>query len=545
MKSRSSLFALALFTLLCLLFGQFAFAGSATWNLNPGSGNWNTAANWTPNTVPNGPADGATFDLSNTTSISLSANTEVSGIVFDAGASAFSITANPLLALTISGTGITNNSAIMQNFATAVDGSGRTSHIQFTNSATAGSATVFTNVAGFGITGSNGFTAFLNSSGAGNATFTNLSGEFGGAVFFRDSATASNGTFTNNGANTYVQFEDNSTAGAGTFTNNGGDASNPLSGTTYFFGSANAGTGTFTNNAGQVRNAFGGQTMFLENSTAAGSTLIANSGSGGSIAGVIVFNDSSTGGTARLEVFGQGTLDISAHSASGVSIGSLEGSGAVLLGSNNLTIGANLMKTLFSGLISGNGTITLNGATTLTLQGANTYLGGTTIILGGIIANNAAGSATGPGPVQVNKDTLGGKGIIAGAVTIGTGTGPKAFLEPSVATKGATLTIQSLLTFRRDGAFTNRVNTSNGTADRVVANGIVIQPGAKYNLKVAANKRLPIGTVLVVMSNTSASPINGSFMNFPEGSTIVSGRNTYQASYVGGDSNDMTLTVVP
>src|SRR6266446_2574459 len=32
-----------------------AFGGSATWNLNPTSGDWNTATNWTPETVPNGP----------------------------------------------------------------------------------------------------------------------------------------------------------------------------------------------------------------------------------------------------------------------------------------------------------------------------------------------------------------------------------------------------------------------------------------------------------------------------------------------------------
>jgi hypothetical protein len=535
-----------LLTSLSLLDARGAAAGSATWNLTPtGGGNWNTAANWTPNTVPNGPTDGASFGVSNTTGVSLSANTEVSGIVFNSGASAFTITTNPLLALTISGTGITNNSGITQNFASAVDGSGQTSFIQFTNSASAGSATVFTNVAGFGITGSSGATVFLNSSSAGGATFVNRSGEFGGAVFFRDSATASNGTFSNNGANTYVQFEDNSTASGGTFTNNGGDSSNPSSGATYFFGSASAGNGTFANNAGQVRNAFGGLTTFFENSTAAASTLIANGGSGGGNGGVITFTDTSLGGTARAEVFGNGTLDISAHITAGVSIGSLEGDGTVLLGSNNLTIGANLLKTVFSGLISGNGSITLNGATTLTLQNANTYLGGTTIILGGIIANNATGSATGPGPVQVNKDTLGGKGIIAGPVTIGTGTGPKAYLEPSVATKGATLTIQSLLTFKRDGNFTNRVNTSNATADRVVANGIVIQHGAQYHLNAVANKGLPIGTVFVVMSNTSASPINGSFTNFPEGSTMIAGRNTYQASYAGGDGNDMTLTVVP
>ena len=42
-------------------------AGSATWNLHPTSGDWDTAANWTPATVPNGPADIATFSTSSAT----------------------------------------------------------------------------------------------------------------------------------------------------------------------------------------------------------------------------------------------------------------------------------------------------------------------------------------------------------------------------------------------------------------------------------------------------------------------------------------------
>ena len=61
------------------------FAGSATWKANPTSGDWNTAANWMPPTIPNGPSDTATFAASNTTDVSLSANTEVNGIVFNAG----------------------------------------------------------------------------------------------------------------------------------------------------------------------------------------------------------------------------------------------------------------------------------------------------------------------------------------------------------------------------------------------------------------------------------------------------------------------------
>ena len=51
-------------------------AGSATWNLNPGSGIWTTATNWTPATVPNGPGDIATFAVSNVTNVQI-AGTQV------------------------------------------------------------------------------------------------------------------------------------------------------------------------------------------------------------------------------------------------------------------------------------------------------------------------------------------------------------------------------------------------------------------------------------------------------------------------------------
>src|SRR6516165_10216804 len=76
-----------------LLSRQGSFAGSATWNLSPTSGDWNTPANWTPATVPNGPNDTATFGVSNVTGLSFSHTIEINGIVFNAGASAYTITA--------------------------------------------------------------------------------------------------------------------------------------------------------------------------------------------------------------------------------------------------------------------------------------------------------------------------------------------------------------------------------------------------------------------------------------------------------------------
>src|SRR5437016_11554387 len=99
-----------LITCASLIASQLTHAGSATWNLNPTSGDWNTAVNWTPATVPNGPSDTATFAVSNTTAISVSASTEVNAIVFDPAASGFTITDSASRLLTISGAGIINNS---------------------------------------------------------------------------------------------------------------------------------------------------------------------------------------------------------------------------------------------------------------------------------------------------------------------------------------------------------------------------------------------------------------------------------------------------
>ena len=157
--------------------------------------------------------------------------------------------------------------------------------------------------------------------------------------------------------------------------------------------------------------------------------------------------------------------------------------------------------------------------------------------------SNKAGSSTGTGAVKVNAGTLGGKGIIAGAVTVGTGTGAGAFLEPSVGTnKPGTLTIQKAVTFKADGSYTYEVNTKKAKADQVVANGVTIESGAQFDFTAVANKKLAAGTVFTAISNTSANSISGTFANLVDGS-IFTGRNSYQVSYSGGDGNDLALTV--
>jgi autotransporter-associated beta strand protein len=414
-----------------------AFAGSATWNLNPTSGEWHTAENWTPPTIPNGPADTATFGVSNGTFVySDYTGFEVNGIVFNAGASAFTFlfensSFNHLF--TISGVGITNNSGITQNFA-LVDG-GDNVGITFKNSATAGDLTVFT---------------------------------------LEDYIC-------------YVEFQDTSTAG--------------------------------------------------------NATLIANSDA------AILFTGDSTGGTARVEVgegvYGNGHLDISAHNAPGVMVGSIEGTGAVFLGANNLTVGSNNLSTTFSGVIQDDGSLTKIGAGTLELTGWNHYDGGTTIERGELVVNSMIGSGTGSGAVQVNAGTLVGRGAIAGAVTVGTGSGAGAGLAPGKRkAKPGTLTIRSTLTCNSDATYEVSLNTNDAIADQVVANGITIS-GAQFSLVDHGGFALTHGTVFTVIDNTSGTPITGTFANLADGSIFTVNGNTFQASYEGGTGNDLTLTVVP
>ncbi len=245
-------------------------------------------------------------------------------------------------------------------------------------------------------------------------------------------------------------------------------------------------------------------------------------------------------------VFGNGTLDLTNLTANTITIGSLAGSGLVLLDGHNLSVGSNNLSTTISGSIQEGGTLIKAGTGTLTLTGANTQSGGTTINAGVLIASNRNGSATGTGKVNVKAGTLGGKGIITGAVIVGTGSGSGAFLAPSVGSnQPATLTMKKALTCKADSTYTYKLNTNNARADQAIATGVTIEAGAQFDFQPVANKRLANGTVFTAINNTAANAITGNFANLTDGSTFISGRNKYQVNYEGGDGNDLTLAVVP
>ncbi len=457
------------------------FAGSATWDISPPSGNWNAPTNWTPTTVPNGPADTATFAFSNTTAVSISADTIVNEIVFTPSATnPFRITASPGFQLQISGVGITNSSGLTQHFVAGVDAGGNRGLIQFANTATSGSSTVFTSQGGVATGASGGLTEFLGHS------------------------TGNNGSFISNGAT----------------------AMGARGGITRFEGRSSAANSTLIANGGTTGGVVGGVVEFADYSFLRnGVTLIANAGANGGAGGVIRFLDQSNTrspdiiGSPRVKVFGNGLLDLS-HSQ-GLLVASLHGNGNVLLGEEFGGLGIGLFEygdlvSNFSGVIRGGGPggAGLLIASTVTLTGANTYGGHTTVVGTGFI-NNTSGSGTGFGPVLTYAGgTLGGNGTIAGAVTVAGGFFHDASLSPGpTANSTGTLTIQSTLLLS-GAVFNFDLNSDTDAADQVVANGVTILPSldSLFNFTDLGNSQLTLASDFTVINNTASSPM-------PAGST--------------------------
>lgn len=335
--------AIAILTTTALLLSlQSTRAGSATWNI-PTSGDWNTAANWTPGTVPNGPSDTATFGRSNMTAVSPS-DGEIHRV--QSTASAFTITAVQGATLAIGDGGIVDESARTQNFVC----SNNFGILLLGGNATAGSGTAIT------IDGDST-----------SAALPGLMELFGGA-------TAGEATIVLEGSR------------------DGGEFS--AGGELFFFESSTASKSVITANGGAVSGASYGWVLFQDRSSAGVATLIANPGVAGADGGKIEFIGRTKGGSPEVKVFGNkeiddnnGRLDIGGHDSrvSDITVGSIEGTGEIVLGidpygSQNLIVGANNLSTIFDGVIHGSsfgGSITKIGRGNLSLTNSNSYSGGT------------------------------------------------------------------------------------------------------------------------------------------------------------------------
>jgi autotransporter-associated beta strand protein len=263
---------------------------------------------------------------------------------------------------------------------------------------------------------------FANSSSAGNATFTTgVAGPLTGNLTFQDSSTANAASINNNGT---VSFIDNSTAGAASIVNNG----------LLTFG------GTSTAQNATVHTMSGAITQFLANAN---------------------------GGQARFITDAGGIFSI-VLATNPVTVGSIEGGGAYLLGANQLITGTNNLSTTVSGQIFGllGGSLVKTGSGTLTLSGLNAYTGPTTVNDGSLIVN---GSIVASSLTTVNNGgTLGGNGVVGTTLINAGGT-----LAPGPSGSAGTLTVAGNLAFQSGAMYVVAVTPSAASATNVSGTAVL------------------------------------------------------------------------
>lgn len=443
------------------------FAGSASWSA--ANGNWTSAGNWTPATVPNAAGNVATLSNLATAaspSVTLDANETIGSMQIDLG--------TPYTLLGASTLTFQDSSTISTLSITTVNGTAahliqcpvQIDNTLIVNQTALGAPGIFT-IGPAAMSGSGGLTKV----GAGTLVLSGTN-SYGG------------GTIINGGS---LKITANANLGA--------------TGTNVAIGNATLDIGgTLSSN----RTLSLTQTAVLDIEPLFIATFTNTISGSGSLyktnTGTLVLSGTNTylGGT----VINQGILSISNDANLGNLIGTITINNGTLLTTSGITsarpilLGGNAVvdtgganTNTFSGAISGSGGITIQGGGRLILSGTNTYTGGTTISPG---ADLEGSTKSLPGNILVNPGTsllfsqnVSGtySGIITGSGALTTaGTGTITFTGDSSSFLGATTVSQGKLVL--NGSLANSTMTvasgatlqGSGTVGTTVVNSGTIYP---------------------------------------------------------------------
>ncbi len=218
---------------------------------------------------------------------------------------------------------------------------------------------------------------------------------------------------------------------------------------------------------------------------------------------------------------------------SGLTQCNVRNGGAILDTTNlNVTISQALSHSVITGDNATDGGLTKLGSSTLTLSGANTYTGNTTVSNGTLFVSGSLGT----GAVTVNGGTLAGNGTIGGAVTVNsTGT-----LAPQSSGSGA-LTISGNLALNAGSTNTFAVNGSTLANDTVAAGGTVAYGGL---LNVVTNGSFTLGQTFTLFSGAGAASASNfsSIVGNPGGGLLFSFTNGVLSVVNAGPTGQATIT---
>ena len=229
---------------------------------------------------------------------------------------------------------------------------------------------------------------------------------------------------------------------------------------------------------------------------------------------------------------------------------------AITSSTANVTFGGAGNVYVSSNITGASAIVSKDGAGTLTLAGANTYTGNTTVSVGTLLVNNTSGSGTGAGNVNVASGaTLGGTGTITPGA--GKSLAVSGILAPGASGAIGTLTINGSATsvavanFASGASFEFHLTAGTGSDKVALVSGAANDFAfSNNNIAFTLSGVLANGQTYTLFSADVAGAYSG--LTFDGGGKVTAGLTftglggAFQtSSYISQVGNDLVLNVVP
>ncbi len=285
-----------------------------------------------------------------------------------------------------------------------------------------------------------------------------------------------------------------------------------------------------------------------------GNVVVTNAGAlgtgGFTLNGGSLLGESGALSSTTLTLGSTTTLDV--NPGDNDTLGALSGSGTVDIQSGSLTTGGDDSSTLFSGVITGPGSLDKTGTGTMTLTGDNTFTGGTDLQQGTLNLGNNNALGTGSLALEdgttlqaglnglnvVNSVTLNGSdtydsngnnstlsGVISGTGSLDkTGTGTLALTGNNTYTGGTTLSDGTLNLGNNNALGTGNLTLEDGTTLQAGMNGLAVTNTVTLNGTDTYDSNGNGSTLSGVISGTGSLAVTDTVGG---GALTLTGNNTY------------------